>query len=68
MGRGRDIRQNEAVSLGGPIHVARIEFLEWTPDDRLRHPGFAGIRSEKDANEVVLEEIGRLVPSRQLER
>ena len=29
-----------------PFIVACIEFLEWTPDYRLRHPHFAGIRSE----------------------
>jgi ATP-dependent DNA ligase len=36
--------------------VARIEFLEWTPDNRLRHPPFAGIRSDKDARNVVRED------------
>jgi DNA ligase D-like protein (predicted ligase) len=35
-----------------PFLVARIEFLEWTPDNRLRHARFAGIRSDKDAHEV----------------
>jgi DNA ligase D-like protein (predicted ligase) len=35
--------------------VARIEFLEWTPENRLRHPRFAGIRSDMDAREVVRE-------------
>jgi hypothetical protein len=27
-----------------PFIVARIAFLEWTPDNRLRHPRFAGIQ------------------------
>jgi DNA ligase D-like protein (predicted ligase) len=35
-----------------PFLVTRIEFLEWTPDKHLRHPRFAGIRSDKDAREV----------------
>jgi ATP-dependent DNA ligase len=39
-----------------PFLVARIEFLEWTPDNRLRHPRFAGIRSDKDARGVVRED------------
>ena len=26
-----------------PLLVARIEFLEWTPENRLRHPRFSGI-------------------------
>jgi DNA ligase D-like protein (predicted ligase) len=39
-----------------PFLVARIEFLEWTPDERLRHPRFAGIRSHKDAREVTRDD------------
>ena len=35
------------------LSVVRIEFLEWTPENRLRHARFAGIRSDKDAREVV---------------
>jgi ATP-dependent DNA ligase len=38
-----------------PFIVARIEFLEWTPENRLRHPRFAGFRSDKDAREVIRE-------------
>jgi bifunctional non-homologous end joining protein LigD len=39
-----------------PFIVARIEFLERTPDNRLWHPRFAGIRSDKDARDVMHEE------------
>jgi DNA ligase D-like protein (predicted ligase) len=35
-----------------PFLVAQIEFLEWTPEHRLRHARFVGIRSDKDAREV----------------
>jgi ATP-dependent DNA ligase len=38
-----------------PFIVARIEFLEWTADNRLRHPRFAGIRSDRDPRDVVRE-------------
>ena len=38
-----------------PFLVARIEFLEWTPDKRLRNPRFAGIRSDKDARDITRE-------------
>jgi hypothetical protein len=41
------------VLLAAPFIVVRIEFLEWTPENRLRHPRFAGIR--KDAREVTRE-------------
>jgi DNA ligase D-like protein (predicted ligase) len=38
-----------------PELVARIEFLEWTADDHLRHPRFAGLRDDRRAREVVRE-------------
>ena len=39
-----------------PVAVGRIEFLEWTEADRLRHSKFAGLREDKDARSVVKEE------------
>ena len=38
-----------------PEIVARIEFLEWTASDHLRHSKFAGIREDKDARTVIKE-------------
>jgi bifunctional non-homologous end joining protein LigD len=38
-----------------PFIVARVEFLEWALDNRLRYPRFAGVRSDKDARDVVRE-------------
>ena len=38
-----------------PELVARIEFLEWTESDHLRHSKFAGLRDDKDAHSVVKE-------------
>jgi bifunctional non-homologous end joining protein LigD len=35
-----------------PELVAQIEFLEWTADDRLRHPRFVGLRDDKDPKDV----------------
>lgn len=31
-----------------PLLVAAVEFLEWTPQLRLRHPRFVGLRTDKD--------------------
>jgi bifunctional non-homologous end joining protein LigD len=56
-GEGMTAAKMQACHWLEPFLVARIEFLEWTPDNRLRHPRFAGIRSDKDAREVVREEI-----------
>jgi len=41
-----------------PERVAQIEFLEWTPGDRLRHARFAGLREDKKPREVVKEHAG----------
>ena len=38
-----------------PELVAQIAFMEWTPDGRLRHPSFVGLRLDKPAREVVRE-------------
>lgn len=35
-----------------PQLVAAIEFLEWTPENRLRHPRFTGLREDVDAQQV----------------
>ena len=39
-----------------PEVVAQIAFMEWTPDGRLRHPSFLGLRIDKPAREVTREE------------
>src|SRR5262249_25890868 len=55
-GEGMTAAKMQACRWLEPFQVARIEFLEWTPEARLRHPRFAGIRSDKDAREVVRED------------
>lgn len=41
-----------------PELVARIEYLEWTEGDHLRHAKFAGLRDDKDARSVIKEHGG----------
>jgi DNA ligase D-like protein (predicted ligase) len=41
-----------------PELVVRIEYLEWTESDHLRHSKFAGLRDDKDARAVVKEHAG----------
>ena len=36
-----------------PELVAQVNFSEWTPDGRLRHPSFQGLREDKPAEQVV---------------
>jgi bifunctional non-homologous end joining protein LigD len=38
-----------------PELVAEVAFSEWTPDGRLRHPSFVGLRPDKPARQVVRE-------------
>ncbi len=38
-----------------PELVVEVRFAEWTPDGRLRHPAFEGLRDDKDPAEVVRE-------------
>ena len=57
-GEGLTAAKMAACHWLDPFIVARIEFLEWTPDNRLRHPRFGGIRSDMDARGVVREEPG----------
>jgi bifunctional non-homologous end joining protein LigD len=47
-------KMNEAVWLR-PQGAARIEFLEWTGADHLRHTKFVGLRDDKDPRQVIRE-------------
>ena len=38
-----------------PALVAEVAFTEWTPDGRLRHPSFKGIRQDKSPADIVRE-------------
>ena len=38
-----------------PVLVGEFEFLEWTPDNHLRHSKFIGLREDKQARDVVRE-------------
>ena len=35
-----------------PQLVGQFEFLEWTPDNHLRHSRFMGLREDKKATDV----------------
>jgi bifunctional non-homologous end joining protein LigD len=38
-----------------PVLAAQVKFTEWTHDDQLRQPVFLGLRTDKDAKDVVRE-------------
>ena len=37
-----------------PELVAEVRFTEWTPERRLRHPVFLGLREDKTGRDVVI--------------
>jgi bifunctional non-homologous end joining protein LigD len=48
------IRERHATWVK-PSLVAEIAFTEWTRDDKLRHPRYSGLRSDRPAQDVVRE-------------
>ena len=38
-----------------PVLVGQFEFVEWTPDNHLRHSRFVGLRFDKDPCDVTRE-------------
>jgi bifunctional non-homologous end joining protein LigD len=46
---------NSPITWVKPKYVCQIEFSEWTPDGRMRHPIYAGLREDKKPSEVLLE-------------
>ena len=38
-----------------PVLVAQIKFTEWTLDDQIRQPVFLGLRTDKQAKDVIRE-------------
>ncbi len=57
-GEGLTAAEMEKCVWVRPKLVARIEFLEWTESDHLRHSKFAGLREDKDALTVTKEHAG----------
>jgi ATP-dependent DNA ligase len=42
-----------------PSIVVQASFIEWTPNNKLRHPRLIGVRFDKTAREVVRESFGK---------
>jgi ATP-dependent DNA ligase len=55
MGTGTHRRKVKECVWLKPEAVARIEFLEWTDADHVRHTKFIALRDEKDPRKVVRE-------------
>ena len=48
-------RQDQELHLASPRDRPQFRFLEWTPNDHLRHATFVGVRDDKAARTVLKE-------------
>ena len=51
----RGVRGPAAQHFVEPTQVAEVEFSDWTPDSRIRHATYLGLRVDKDARAVKRE-------------
>ena len=54
-GEGLTAEDMEQCRWLKPHLVASIEFLEWTPENRLRHPKFIALRDDREASHISRE-------------
>lgn len=52
-GQGLTAAKMADVQWLKPVLVGQFEFVEWTPDNHLRHSKFVGLRDDKNAKDVV---------------
>lgn len=46
---------NSPITWVKPRFVCQVKYSEWTPDGRMRHPIYTGLRTDKDPKEVIKE-------------
>lgn len=51
--------KNESIFYVTPKLIAQIQFTEWTKDNKLRHPSFLGIRTDKNPKKIERESYGK---------
>jgi ATP-dependent DNA ligase len=51
-----DAPGGRGIHWSHPALVAEVDFSEWTPEGRLRHPSFVGLRTDKDPAQVHRED------------
>jgi ATP-dependent DNA ligase len=52
MGQGLTAAKMEECRWLKPMLVGQFEFVEWTPDNHLRHSRFVALREDKKARDV----------------
>ncbi|RYZ70227.1 MAG: hypothetical protein EOP05_13600, partial [Proteobacteria bacterium] len=59
--------KGKEITFIKPDLVAQVNFTEWTSDLVLRHPTFQGLRKDKKASQVVIEDLGISVEEDEIE-
>src|SRR5215831_12771709 len=54
-GQGLTVEKMKECRWLKPVLVGQFDFLEWTPDNHLRHTSFRGIRADRNAKDVTRE-------------
>jgi bifunctional non-homologous end joining protein LigD len=54
---GQRVNDESATTWLIPKLVGEVKFTEWTSEDEMRHPAFLGLRSDKDASDVIREQL-----------
>ena len=58
------IKTNEPAHWVRPDLVAQVRFTEWTADRKLRHPVYLGLRDDKRARSVEIEDVPQKKPTK----
>jgi bifunctional non-homologous end joining protein LigD len=58
------IKTNEPAHWVRPDLVAQVRFTEWTADRKLRHPVYLGLRDDKRAQSVEIEDVPQKKPTK----
>ncbi len=53
---GQKVKDEAVTTWVKPRLVAEVKFTEWTSSGEMRHPVYLGLRADKNAEEVVLEQ------------
>ena len=55
------VKDEDATTWVKPLLVAEVKFAEWTSKGELRQPVYLGLRSDKNAKDVVLTEAAHVL-------
>jgi bifunctional non-homologous end joining protein LigD len=57
------VKTNAPVTWVKPVLIAEIKFTEWTTDNKMRHPIFMRLRTDKKINEITMANVKATKPA-----